>query len=73
MVFNGQHSSWRDVNVGVPQESILGPLLFLVYFNDLSNRLKSNPKMFADDISLSSVIHDINISQIDSNKDFDRN
>ena len=56
MVLNGQHSSWRDVNAGVPQGSILRPLLFLVYINDLTNGLKSNLKLFADDASLFSVI-----------------
>ena len=50
---------------------ILGPLLFLVYINDLSNGLKSNPKLFADDTSLFSVIHDVNSSQIDLNEDLD--
>ena len=69
VVLNGRHSSWRDVNAGVPQGSILGRLLFLVYINDLSNALKSNPKLFADDTSLFSVIHDVNSSQIDLNKD----
>ena len=64
VVLNGQHSSWKDVTAGVPQRSILG-LLFLVYINDLSNGLKSNPKLFADDTSLFSVIHDVNSSQID--------
>ena len=47
MVLNGQHSSWRDVNAGVPQISILRPLLSLVYINDFSNGLKSSPKLFA--------------------------
>ena len=63
VVSNGQSSSWRDVNTAVPQGSIRGLLLFLVYFNDLSNGLKSNPKLFADDTFLFSLIHDVNLSQ----------
>ena len=72
MVLNGQHSSWKDVTAGVPQGLILGRLLFLVYINDLSNGLKSNPKLFADDTSLFSVILDVNSSQIDLNEDLDK-
>ena len=71
VVLNGQHSSWKDVNAGVPQGSILGPLL-LVYINDLSNGLKSNLKLFADDTSLFSIIHDVNSSQVDLNEDLDK-
>ena len=72
MVLNGQHSSWRDVNAGISQGSIVGPLLFLFYINDLSDGLKSNPKLFADDTSLFSVIHNVNSSQIDLNEDLDK-
>ena len=62
VVLNGQHSSWADVKAGVPQGSILGPLLFLIYINDLPNGLNSNAKLFADDTSLFSVVHNINNS-----------
>ena len=62
VVLNGQHSSWDNVNAGVPQGSILGPLLFLIYINDVSNDLSSDRKLFADDTSLFSVVNNIHTS-----------
>ena len=56
VVLNGQSSNWSPVLAGVPQGSILGPLLFLVYINDLHN-LESLEKLFADDTSLFSTIY----------------
>ena len=69
VLLNGQVSDWSDVRAGVPQGSILGPLLFLIYINDLSEGLSSNTKLFADDTSLFSVIHDSNTTALELNSD----
>ena len=69
VTFNGQSSSWTNTNAGVPQGSILGLLLFLIYINDLPDGLSSNTKLFAGDTSLFSVVRDINTTAIELNKD----
>ena len=69
VTLNAQTSSWTEVNAGVPQGSILGPLSFLIYINDLPDGLSSNVKLFVDDTSLFSVVHDIHSSASDLNKD----
>jgi len=72
VVLNGQSSSWSKVNAGVPQGSILGPLLFLVYINDISEGLRSNIKLFADDTCLFSTVHDPILSASDINHDLEK-
>ena len=62
VLLNGQSSPWKPVLAGVPQGSILVPLLFLVYINDLPNGLKSNAKLFADDTFLFTIVKDRNVS-----------
>ena len=54
---------------GVPQGSILGPLFILICINDLSDGLISNPKLFADDTFLFSVVQNINSTANDLNGD----
>ena len=49
VVLNGTESKWMKVNAGVPQWSVLGPLLFLVYINDLPDNIKLEMRLFADD------------------------
>ena len=62
VVLNGVESVWEPIESGVPQGSVLGPLLFLVYINDLSDNIKSNMKLFADDSSLFLRVKDINLA-----------
>ena len=68
VVLNGQNSFWTNVHAGVPQESILGPLLFRIHINDLLDNLSS-----ADDTSLFSVVHDVNASARELNDNLKNN
>ena len=69
VVLKGNCSSWVDIGAEVPQGSILGPLLFLIYVNDLPIDLKSKCKLLADDTSLFPVVHDVSTSTSDINID----
>ena len=52
---NGQTLSWLNITASVPQDSVLEPLLFLIYINDLPDEITSSYKIFVDDTSLSKI------------------
>ena len=52
VLLNGKNSEWKEISAGVSQGSVLGPLLFLVYINDLVVNVRCDIKLFADDTSL---------------------
>ena len=69
VVLNWSHSNYSTVKSGVAQGTVLGPLLFLIYINDLGRNIKSNIKFFADDTMLFSIVNDPAISANDLNHD----
>jgi hypothetical protein len=73
-VINGQKADWSQTTAGVPQGSILGPLLFLVFINDITNDIESDIHLFADDTSLMDIVdsqnHNITYAKI--NRDLHR-
>ena len=69
VVINGQHSNLLELNAGVPQGSILGPLLFLIYINDILQNISSEIFMFADDTFLMEPIDNYALSFQKLNED----
>ena len=55
---NGKESSWASVVRGIPQGSVLGPILFVIYINDLPDNLRGHVEMFKDDTKVHAHIKD---------------
>ena len=68
----GKYLNGKKINTGVPQDSILEPLFFLLYINDLTDGILPIVKLFADDTSLFSVVQNENNSASQLNNDLDQ-
>jgi hypothetical protein len=68
VIVDGESSSTASVDSGVPQGSVLGPLLFLIHINDLPSNVSSKVRLFADDCLLYREINSIN-DQFELQKD----
>ena len=69
ILLNVHESDWGIVESGVPQGSVLGPLLFLIYINDLEKGINSKIIFFADNTSLFSIVTDPTLSAVELNHD----
>ncbi|MFZ2538983.1 MAG: reverse transcriptase domain-containing protein, partial [Oscillospiraceae bacterium] len=69
VLLNGFCSSYLNITSGVPQGSILGPLFFLIYINDLIENIESESFLFADDVSLLAVCDTWEICETKLNND----
>ena len=67
---NNHFSDLSKINCGIPQGSIIGPLLFLLYFNDMSQAAHSDLLLYADDSSLTFQHKHVHTIEHQLNKDF---
>ena len=72
VVLPGASSYWVYIRAGVPQGSIVGPLLLLVYINDIVENIGSHIRLFADDTSLFIIVEDPITSAARLNSDLDK-
>ena len=71
VMVNGKLSSWIDILSGIPQGSVLGPILFVIFINDLPDIASSTADIFADDTKLFRAIriiedHDVMQQDLDN-------
>ena len=69
VILNGQCSKWYKMSFGVPQASVLGPLLFIIYINDITRNITCHIKLSADDTLLFTTARNENVDALNSNWD----
>ncbi len=72
VVINGFRCDKKAVFAGVPQGSVLGLLLFIIYINDIVEDINSNIRLFAEDTSLYAIIDDPDVNAVVMNDDLQR-
>ena len=56
VIINGEESSWEDVTNGIPQGSVQGPVIFVIFINDIPDVVKQSVQMLVDDTKMWSKI-----------------
>ena len=63
VVVNGQYSDWKNVTSGIPQGSVLGPILFVIFINDMSDAIACCMKLYADNAKVYNRVNNLALSR----------
>ena len=59
VVINNSNSQWREIKAGAPHGSILGPLFFIIFINEIVTDIQSTITLYVDDTSLYLIVDDL--------------